>query len=272
VLFLGVLWAVGLGRIVASLLAGAFAFAALLELAAAVQGVGLRRVLRRVGTAARSAGAVARVRVRPGSRWLATAFAKTAAAAPVVVRQLARHIDAWGRLGVRVARATTARAAVTARPLAARGAAAAAEGVRRARRRHAAAAAEREARRLNELGARLRRSGAPEAAAERHRAALAIVRELGDRRAEALTLNNVALALAPSDDAAAVTHFEQAATIFRQLGDSHHEAQVIANLGIAHRRQGRSDEADRLLQTALAKLDPETPEHRQIEAQLRRAS
>jgi len=98
------------------------------------------------------------------------------------------------------------------------------------------------------------------------------VRELGDRRGEALTLNNVALALARNYDRAAVEHFKQAATILSELGDTEHEAQVIANLGITHRRHGRAQEAKRLLQTALEKLDPKTSEHRRVEEQLRRAS
>jgi hypothetical protein len=50
---------------------------------------------------------------------------------------------------------------------------------------------------LNELGAQLRREGEPEQAAQRHRAALEIVRDLGDQQAEALTLNNLGLARRP---------------------------------------------------------------------------
>ena len=49
---------------------------------------------------------------------------------------------------------------------------------------------------LNALGAQLRRDGEPEQAAEQHLAALAIVRDLGDPHAEAMTLNNLGLALA----------------------------------------------------------------------------
>jgi tetratricopeptide (TPR) repeat protein len=131
---------------------------------------------------------------------------------------------------------------------------------------------QRQALRLNELGAQLRRRGHHELAAEQHRAALAIVRDLGDRRAEALTLNNLALALAHTADATALRHFEQSLVVLRELGDEEHEGRVIANLGFVHRRQGRSEEAETLLHEALDKLPPESSAYRQVEEQLRRAS
>jgi tetratricopeptide (TPR) repeat protein len=130
-----------------------------------------------------------------------------------------------------------------------------------------------EALRLNELGAELRRSGDHEQAAEQHLAALAILRELGDRRAEALTLNNLALALVHiAGVAVAVQHFEQALLVLRELGDQEHEGQVIANLGFVRRRQGRDEEAETLLHAALDKLTPQSSAYRQVEEQLRRAS
>jgi tetratricopeptide (TPR) repeat protein len=131
----------------------------------------------------------------------------------------------------------------------------------------------RQALRLNELGAQLRRDGDREQAAVQHRAALAIVRELGDRRAEALTLNNLALALVHTGSVAiAVQHFEQALVLFRELGDDEHEGQVIANLGSVRRRQGRDEDAESLLNAALHKLPPGSYAYRQVEEQLRRAS
>lgn len=131
----------------------------------------------------------------------------------------------------------------------------------------------RQARRLNELGAQLRRDGDREQAAEHHRAALAIVRDLGDRRSEALTLNNLALALVHTGGVAvAVQHFEQALVLFRELGDDELEGQVIANLGFVRRRQGRDEDAESLLNAALHKLPPESLAYRQVEEQLRRAS
>jgi len=131
-----------------------------------------------------------------------------------------------------------------------------------------------EAHRLNELGAQLRREGAHDRAVEQHRAALAIVRDLGDRRAEALTLNNLALALVHTDGGVpvAVEHFEQSLHLLRELGDEEYEGQVIANLGIVRRRQGRDEDAESLLHAALDKLPPESPAYRQVEEQLRRAS
>ena len=129
-----------------------------------------------------------------------------------------------------------------------------------------------EARRLNEHGALLRREGNYELAAEQHRAALAIVRDLGDRQAEALTLNNLALALAHTGVPTALQHFEQSLVVLRELGDEEHEGQVIANLGFVHRRQGRSEEADTLLHEALDKLPPGSSAYRHVEEQLRRAS
>jgi tetratricopeptide (TPR) repeat protein len=129
------------------------------------------------------------------------------------------------------------------------------------------------ARQLNEHGAQLRREGDYEGAAEQHLAALAIVRELGDRRAEALTLNNLALALVHTGSVAlAVERFEQALVILRELGDKEHEGQVIANLGFVRRRQGRDEDAEFLLTAALDKLPPESFAYRHVEEQLRRAS
>lgn len=253
-LFLGLLWAAGFGRIVAEVVAWALVAVALLELAAVVQGANLRHLPVQGGPAVRKIAAVARTSLPLSSAWLAAVFAGTIATA----RKLRG--------------ATVSATAVTVGPISSRGVAWAGDVLRHARGRSGTIAAAQKAHRLNALGATLRRNGAAEAAADQHRAALAIVRALGDRRAEALTLNNVALALAPTDDVEAVKHLEQAATILRQLGDSQHEGQVIANLGMIHRRRGRSEEADRLLETALAKLDPETPEHRQVREQLRRAS
>jgi tetratricopeptide (TPR) repeat protein len=131
----------------------------------------------------------------------------------------------------------------------------------------------RQARRLNEVGAQLRREGEYERAAEQHRSALAIVRELDDPRTEALTLNNLALALVHTGSVSvAVEHFEQALVLLRELGDERHEGQVIANLGFVRRRQGRDEDARSLLTAALDKLPPESSAYRQVEEQLRRAS
>jgi tetratricopeptide (TPR) repeat protein len=123
--------------------------------------------------------------------------------------------------------------------------------------------------RLNELGAQLRRRGDHARAAEQHRVALAIVRDLGDEESEALTLNSLALALAEGGaEDEAVRHLEQARVVLHQLGDEEHEGQVIANLGMVHRRQGHAEEAESLLNEALDKLPPESSAYRQVEREL----
>jgi tetratricopeptide (TPR) repeat protein len=131
----------------------------------------------------------------------------------------------------------------------------------------------REAMRLNALGAKLRRSENGRWAAEQHRAALTIFEELGDRRSAALTLNNLALAVAHDGDLdTAIAHFEDAADILRGLDDTEHEARVIANLGFTYRRRGYDETATNLLQQALDKLSPASPDYRRVEQELRRAS
>jgi tetratricopeptide (TPR) repeat protein len=196
--------------------------------------------------AARSAAATAKTRVpRPAirnhARELGTRARSTAVASPGVATRAARgSLDAAYRLGVlKVQSVDPSQLALE----------------------------------LNERGAQLRRDGAPEQAAEQHRAALALVRDIGDQHAEALTLNNLGLALANSGaEEAAVEHLEHAADVLRELGDEEHEAQVIANLGLVHRRQGHDDEAANLLTAALEKLPPESPAYRQLEQEIVRAS
>jgi len=132
----------------------------------------------------------------------------------------------------------------------------------------------RRARRLNMRGVQLRREHEYEQAADHHRAALSIARELGDGRAEALTLNNLALALVHTEGGVpeAIQDFEQARDLLRTLGDEELEGQVIANLASVRRRQGRDEDAAILLTAALEKLPVESLAYRQVEEQLRRAS
>ncbi len=129
----------------------------------------------------------------------------------------------------------------------------------------------REALRANAAGARLRREGAYLEAAEQHHLALALFRDLGDRRSEALTLNNLALALDRAGDISALDLFEEAATILGDLGEEQCEGEVIANLGLAFRRRGRDEQSAKVLEIALGKLDPESQAYRKVE-RLRRAS
>jgi tetratricopeptide (TPR) repeat protein len=125
--------------------------------------------------------------------------------------------------------------------------------------------------RANTLGVQLRREGDSAAAAEQHQLALELFRAIGDRRAEALTLNTLALALERTGDPRAIELFEEAATILGELGDEESEGQVIANLALAFRRRGKEQESDEALETALAKLEPQSNAYRKAE-RLRRAS
>jgi hypothetical protein len=131
----------------------------------------------------------------------------------------------------------------------------------------------REAIRLNATGAQQRRSGRYNEAVEYHRQALEILRTLGDRRGVALTQSNLALALSHAgDDVWAVGLFEEAAATLGELGDEEHEARIMANLGITHRRHGRREEGDNVLELALSKLSPASSAYQAIESELRRAS
>jgi tetratricopeptide (TPR) repeat protein len=129
----------------------------------------------------------------------------------------------------------------------------------------------REALRANAVGLRLRREAAYLEAAEQHRVALALFRDLGDRRSEALTLNNLALALDRAGDGAALDLFEQAATMLGDLGEEQHEGEVIANLALAFRRRGSDERSAEVFELALGKLEPDSQAYRKVE-NLRRAS
>jgi tetratricopeptide (TPR) repeat protein len=131
----------------------------------------------------------------------------------------------------------------------------------------------REAMRLNGAGTQYRRSGRYDEALECHRQALEILQALGDRRGVALTQSNLALALSHAgDDHWAVGLLEEAAATLGELGDEEHEAQIMANLGVTHRRHGRREEGDNVLELALSKLSPASNAYQAIEAELRRAS
>jgi tetratricopeptide (TPR) repeat protein len=131
----------------------------------------------------------------------------------------------------------------------------------------------REALRLNAAGTRCRRDGAHAHAVELHRRALEILHGLDDRRAVALTQNNLALALSHvGDDTNAISLFEEAAVTLHELGEEEHEGQIIANLGLAHRRNGRHEQSEDVLQLALAKLPPTSRAYETVEAEIRRVS
>jgi hypothetical protein len=130
-----------------------------------------------------------------------------------------------------------------------------------------------EAIRLNATGTQQRRGGRYDEAVACYRQALEILRRLGDRRGVALTQSNLALALSHAgDDVWAVGLFEEAAATLRELGDEEHEARIMANLGVNHRRHGRPEEGNEVLELALSKLSPASSTYQAIEAELRRAS
>lgn len=64
-----------------------------------------------------------------------------------------------------------------------------------------------------------------------HEAALAAARRCGDRRAEAMIVNNLGLAyLEQHESRRAAEHYEQARELFREVGDEHGETNARANL------------------------------------------
>jgi tetratricopeptide (TPR) repeat protein len=127
--------------------------------------------------------------------------------------------------------------------------------------------------RLNQVSANLRQQGRTTEALERSESALTLFRELGHLRGQALTLNSMGLALARRGETAeAIARFEEALELLAALGDAHGEGQVMANLGALNRRQGDEDQARSYWEDALTRLDPDSPEHRQLAEQLRLAS
>jgi DNA-binding SARP family transcriptional activator/Tfp pilus assembly protein PilF len=87
---------------------------------------------------------------------------------------------------------------------------------------------------------------------ETHRVALASARQTGDKRAEALVLNNLGSAfIRQGRDAAAADCFEQALAIRRKIGDLPGEAQTATNIADSYLRQKRFDEALDLLKRVL---------------------
>ena len=131
----------------------------------------------------------------------------------------------------------------------------------------------REALRRNAEGVQLRRHGSYSEAAAEHRAALEILRALGDQRSVALTLNNLALAVShDGDDTTAVALFEEAATILsrarrrpgRRTGDG--EPRPHAPPSRSQRR------GEQRAPAGAAKLEPASNAYHQVEAELRRAS
>jgi hypothetical protein len=286
----GFLVAIGYGAIVLSLLAVVLivivtvAFAAAWPQLQSVFGAGLRHLRRRILTTAAALPPVCRQtwsRAEPRIRRMyqlgvrtsaitsrrAVAFSRrTVATLPPLWRRTRLHTEPRVRGAYRLCLRTGASAN--------RWALQTAQGTTvwiASRMRHTDP--RRNALRLNAAGAQYRRDGLYDHSVDCHRRALEIFRALEDRKAAALTQSNLALALSHAgDDNWAIGLFEEAAATLRELGDEEHEAQIIANLGLAHRRHGRREEGDNVLELALTKLPPASSEYQAIEAELRRAS
>jgi len=170
-----------------------------------------------------------------------------------------RRLGAWAGALAAAAWKRTAAAGATA-----------VSSVTMVQRRHAAA---REARRLNEQAAALRHKGKVEQAIETGERALQLTRTVGDRRAEALTLNGIGLAQARAgDEVAALDSYEAAVALLSELGDRHGAGLVLANLGALHKVQGHEDQAREAWVGALERLEPGSLEHERTAQQLRIAS
>ncbi|HEY1571749.1 MAG TPA: tetratricopeptide repeat protein [Pseudonocardiaceae bacterium] len=84
-----------------------------------------------------------------------------------------------------------------------------------------------------------------------HEVALASARAVGDRWAEATTLNNLGIAHVDQGDLdAADGYYQQALPLFRELSDEHGQVTTMANLGWTHYYRGRHEAALRELSAA----------------------
>ena len=86
---------------------------------------------------------------------------------------------------------------------------------------------------------------------ESHRIALASARRIGDRRGEAMVLNNLGIGYARRRTGDAIGCYEQAMAIRRDIGDLPGEAQTAANMADTYLRVQRVEEALDLLKRAL---------------------
>jgi hypothetical protein len=253
VVFCGFLLAVGLAVLVLVFLAGMLVSLGVVAVVAAWPRMrrAVGRSLGHVRGRGRRVPGLVRPHARRVRRSIANAVAAAGARTSPVARRVVRAVSRLSRELGQTARATAIRFAP----------------------RPARIEPQREAIRLNATGTQHRRHGRYEEAVDCHRQALEILRELGDRRGVALTQSNLALALSHADDDEwAIGLFEEAAATLNELGDEEHEAQVMANLGLVHRRHGRREEGDNVLELALTKLSPASSAYHAIEEQLRRAS
>jgi len=106
---------------------------------------------------------------------------------------------------------------------------------------------------LTALGNALRLGGRMEAARQRYEEALVIDREVSDRRAEGIAVNNlgtVDLEQGRWDEAR--LSFEEALTIHLEVGDRRREAVAVVNLGSVQFGRGQMEEAQRSYEAAVA--------------------
>jgi len=85
-----------------------------------------------------------------------------------------------------------------------------------------------------------------------HECALAAAIRAGERRGEAMTRNNLGLALHErGDDAAALVHYRIAEQIFAEVDDPHGVSNALAHQAVVHRRRGEFDRSLDLNRRAL---------------------
>ena len=98
--------------------------------------------------------------------------------------------------------------------------------------------------------------GNPEQGVSSCTRALALQREIGDRRSEADTLDSLGYAYHHLGNYShARTHYEQALTLYRELGVWHSQADTLTRLGDTHEAAGDTDAAERAWLQALSILD-----------------
>lgn len=106
---------------------------------------------------------------------------------------------------------------------------------------------------LRTLGQAERHSGQVKEARAHFEAAIAILRETGDRRLEVSVSTNLGGLLQEKGRVVeARTHYGAALAIARELGDRDSEGNILSNLGTLHASQGRMEEARTDLEAALA--------------------